>query len=143
MKTLRLSFLLISFRLRSACVFICLCSVSLLSACTTLKHYSGPDQPKQNTALLKTTVSWLSVTDASVEIRSIDGKTVGRYRRNIEVLPGVYELGVVCYWYQEGTLVPRYTGLRIPVLQNKSYQLFSIPRSFGCDVGVEQSVGGR
>ena len=143
MKQLRLSFFLISFRLRSVWVLLCLCSVTFLSACTTLKHYSGPEIPKQNTALLKTTVSWLSVTEASVEIRKIDGKTVGRYTRSIELLPGIHELGVVCYWFQEGALLPRYTGLQISVSPNKIYQLFSIPRSSGCEVGVEESVGGR
>lgn len=142
-KKLRLSFLLVSFKLRSVCVFICLCSVTFLSACTTLKHYSGPEQPKLNTALLKTTLSWLSVTEASVEIRNIDGKAVGRYTRSIELLPGIYELGVVCYWSQGSALLPRYTGLQISVSPNKRYQLFSIPRSSGCEVGVEESVGGR
>ena len=143
MKKLWLSFLLVSFRFRSVCVFICLCSVTFLSACTTLKHYSGPEQPKQNTALLKTTLSWLSVTEATVEIRNIDGKAVGRYTRSIELLPGIHELGVVCFWFQEGALVPRYTGLQISVSPNKIYQLFSVPRSSGCEVGVEESVGSR
>ena len=143
MKKLRHSLFLISFRLRSVCVLLCLCSVTFLSACTTLKHYSGPEQPKQNTALLKTTLSWLSVTEASVEIRKVDGKTIGRYTRSIELLPGIHELGVVCYWFQEGALLPRFTGLQISVSRNKIYQLFSIPRSSGCEVGVEESVGGR
>jgi len=142
-KKLRHSLFLISFRLRSVCVLLCLCSVTFLSACTTLKHYSGPEQPKQNTALLKTTLSWLSVTEASVEIRKVDGKTIGRYTRSIELLPGIHELGVVCYWFQEGALLPHYTGLQISVSRNKIYQLFSIPRSSGCEVGVEESVGGR
>jgi hypothetical protein len=131
------------FRLRPAFVLFCLCGASLLFGCTTLQHYSGPEQPKANTALLKTTVSWLSITDASVEIRNIDGKAIGRYTRSIELLPGIHELDVVCYWFQEGALQPRYTGLQVSVLPNKIYQLFSIPRSSGCEVGVEESVGGR
>ena len=143
MKKSRLSFFLTSFKLHTVCVCICLCSVTFLSACTTLKQYKGPEQPKQNIALLEATVSWFSITEASVEIRKVDGKIIGRYTRSIELLPGIHELEVVCYWSQEGALLPRYTGKQISVSPNKIYQLFSMPRSSGCEVGVEESVGGR
>ena len=111
--------------------------------CTQLKHYDGPTQAKENTALLKTTVSWLAVTEASVEFRKVDGKTIRRYTGSIELLPGVHKLALVCYWYQGEVLMPHYTGLTVTLLPGQAYRVYSIHHSSGCDVKVEAALGGR
>jgi len=110
-----------------------------LAGCAPLKHYSGPSQSKSRIGLLKTTSSWLSVTESSVEFRKINHKSISKYTHSVELLPGFYDIEVVCYWMREGTLVPRYTGIQLTVLNSRTYQLFSVPRSSGCEVEVEES----
>ena len=113
------------------------------AGCAQMQHYDGPKQPKENTAQLKTTNSWLSVHEASVAIRKIDGKKIHRFTQSIELLPGIHEIGATCYWLQEGNLVPMHTGIQAMFGADQSYYLYSVPRSTGCDVEIESTTGNR
>ena len=113
------------------------------AGCVQVQHYDGPEQPKENTAQLKTTNSWLSVNEASVVFRKIDGKKIRRFTRSIELLPGMHEIEATCYWLREGHLVPLHTGVQIMLSANQRYYLYSVPRSTGCDVEIENFAVNR
>lgn len=126
--------------MRTPIVFFLIIMFTGMQGCSVAKMYEGPIQPPETLAMVRSAVSWLTITPFAVELRKIDGIAVSKYTRSAALLPGAHSLEVVCYLERDGALSPYYTGLQLVVEAKKVYQLYSIQRSDRCEVAYDVSL---